>query len=238
MAARGLPDAAELKLLEPLRGQVPAQVFSEAWSNPITDGSGIIRGQQREAYRLLQEAGWRIDGDHMLDASGKPAVIEFLMVQPDFERILLPYKRNLKDLGIDLVLRRVDMSQYINRLRSRDFDMIVASFPQSASPGNEQRGYWSSAAADNPGSRNFMGLKDPAVDTLLEGLISADSRASLITHAKALDRVLLWNAILIPNWHIDSWRVAYWNRFAHPATPPRYDIGLSTWWAKPAGGAN
>ena len=234
MAAKGLPDAAELKLLEPLRGQVPAEVFTQPWENPVTDGSGMIREQQREAYRLLQEAGWRIQNDRMLDAQGQPAVIEFLVAQPDFERILLPYKRNLKDLGIDLVLRRVDMSQYVNRLRSRDFDMIVASFPQSASPGNEQRGYWSSAAADNPGSRNFMGLKDPAVDTLVDGLINADSRASLVTHAKALNRVLSWNAILIPNWHLDTWRVAYWNRFGHPARPPRYDIGLNTWWAKPA----
>lgn len=234
MAAKGLPDAAELKLLEPLRGKVPAEVFTQPWENPVTDGSGMIREQQREAYRLLQEAGWHIQDDRMLDAQGQPAVIEFLVAQPDFERILLPYKRNLKDLGIDLVLRRVDMSQYVNRLRSRDFDMIVASFPQSASPGNEQRGYWSSAAADNPGSRNFMGLKDPAVDTLVDGLINADSRASLVTHAKALDRVLSWNAILIPNWHLDTWRVAYWNRFGHPARPPRYDIGLNTWWAKPA----
>lgn len=238
MAAEGLPSAAELKLLEPLRGQVPPQVFTEQWRNPVTDGSGIIREQQREAYRLLQEAGWHIEGDRMLDGQGQPVVIEFLLMQPDFERVLLPYKRNLKDLGIDLVLRRVDVSQYVNRLRSRDFDMIVASFPQSASPGNEQRGYWSSAAADNPGSRNFMGLKDPAVDSLLDGLINADTRASLVTHARALDRVLLWNAILIPNWHLDSWRVAYWNRFAHPATPPRYDIGLNTWWAKPAAEAN
>ncbi|MBF7144924.1 MULTISPECIES: extracellular solute-binding protein [Pseudomonas] len=238
MAAKGLPDAAELKLLEPLRGQVPAEVFTQPWENPVTDGSGMIREQQREAYRLLQEAGWHIQDDRMLDAQGQPAVIEFLVAQPDFERILLPYKRNLKDLGIDLVLRRVDMSQYVNRLRSRDFDMIVASFPQSASPGNEQRGYWSSAAADNPGSRNFMGLKDPAVDTLVDGLINADSRASLVTHAKALDRVLSWNAILIPNWHLDTWRVAYWNRFGHPARPPRYDIGLNTWWAKPAAEAH
>ena len=238
MAAEGLPSAAELKLLEPLRAQVPPEVFTEQWRNPVTDGSGIIRDQQREAYRLLQDAGWHIEGDRMLNAQGEPAVIEFLLMQPDFERVLLPYKRNLKDLGIDLVLRRVDVSQYVNRLRSRDFDMIVASFPQSASPGNEQRGYWSSAAADNPGSRNFMGLKDPAVDALLDGLINADSRASLVTHARALDRVLLWNAILIPNWHLDSWRVAYWNRFAHPATPPRYDIGITTWWAKPAEGSN
>lgn len=235
MAAQGLPDAAELKILEPLRAQLPVQVFTEQWRNPVTDASGVVRDQQREAYRLLQEAGWRIEGDRMLDAEGKPAQIEFLIVQPDFERVLLPYKRNLKDLGIDLVLRRVDMSQYVNRLRSRDFDMIVAGFPQSPSPGNEQRGYWTSEAADNPGSRNFMGLRDPAVDRLVDGLINADSRASLVTHARALDRVLQWNAILIPNWYIDTWRVAYWNRFAHPATPPRYDIGVNTWWTKPEG---
>lgn len=233
LASVGLPSPGELKLLEPLREQIPPQVFSDEYQPPVTDGSGIIREQQRRAYQLLQEAGWRIEGDQMLDAEGKAVSFEFLLAQTEFERVLLPFKRNLADLGIDLVIRRVDVSQYINRLRSRDFDLIVSGFGQSNSPGNEQREYWHSSSADNPGSRNFIGLKDPAVDQLVEGLINADSRQSLIEHTRALDRVLLWGHYVIPNWHIKTWRVAYWNRFAHPKVTPQYDIGLNTWWVRP-----
>lgn len=232
LASVGLPSADELKLLEPLRAQIPPQVFTDEYQPPVTDGSGIIREQQRRAYQLLQEAGWRVDGDQMLDSTGKPVSFEFLLAQTEFERVLLPFKRNLADLGIELVIRRVDVSQYINRLRSRDFDLIVGGFGQSNSPGNEQREYWHSSSADNPGSRNFIGLKDPAVDSLVEGLINADSRQSLITHTRALDRVLLWGHYVVPNWHIKTWRVAYWNRFEHPEISPKYDIGLHTWWAR------
>jgi microcin C transport system substrate-binding protein len=236
MASSGLPDAEELKLLEPLRGKIPERVFTTPYQNPRTDGSGMIREQQRQAYKLLLEAGWKVVDNHMVDTQGKPVAIEFLVAQPEFERILLPFKRNLSELGIDLVMRRVDTSQYINRRRSRDFDMIIGSLPQSASPGNEQRDYWSSSAADKPGSFNYMGLKDPAVDSLVDGLIGADSRQSLITHARALDRVLLWNYILIPNWYINTWRVAYSSRLGHPQVPPKYDPGLYTWWVKPGAG--
>jgi len=208
MAATGLPDADQLAILEPFRGKIPEQVFSEAFQNPVTDASGMIRTQQRKAYQLLQEAGWRIVDDKMVDATGKPVSIEFLLAQTEFERVLLPFKRNLSDLGIELVIRRVDVSQYVNRVRSRDFDMIVGSFPQSNSPGNEQREFWMTAAADKPGSRNSMGLKDPVVDQLVEQLINADSRRSLVAHARALDRVLQWGYYVIPNWHIKTWRVA------------------------------
>lgn len=232
LASVGLPSPEELKLLEPLRAQIPPQVFTDEYQPSVTDGSGIIREQQRRAYQLLQEAGWRVDGDQMLDSTGKPVTIEFLLAQTEFERILLPFKRNLADLGIELVIRRVDVSQYINRLRSRDYDLIVGGFGQSNSPGNEQREYWHSSSADNPGSRNYIGLKDPAVDSLVEGLINADSRQSLITHTRALDRVLLWGHYVVPNWHIKTWRVAYWNRFEHPKVSPQYDIGLHTWWAR------
>ncbi|MNF40059.1 Oligopeptide-binding protein AppA precursor [compost metagenome] len=233
LASSGLPGADELKLLEPLRDKIPAQVFNEEFRVPVTDGSGIIREQQRRAYQLLQEAGWRIEGDQMLDAEGKPVSFEFLLAQTEFERVLLPFKRNMADLGMELVIRRVDVSQYINRLRSRDFDLIVGGFGQSNSPGNEQREYWHSSSADNPGSRNFIGLKDPAIDQLVDGLINADSRQSLVAHTRALDRVLLWGHYVIPNWHIKTWRVAYWNRFEHPKVTPKYDIGLNTWWARP-----
>ncbi|WP_300654704.1 extracellular solute-binding protein [Pseudomonas sp.] len=233
LASSGLPGADELKLLEPLRNMIPAQVFSEEFNVPVTDGSGIIREQQRRAYQLLQEAGWRIEGDHMLNAEGQPVSFEFLLAQTEFERVLLPLKRNMADLGMELVIRRVDVSQYINRLRSRDFDLIVGGFGQSNSPGNEQREYWHSSSADNPGSRNFIGLKDPVIDQLVDGLINANSRQSLVSHTRALDRVLLWGHYVIPNWHIKTWRVAYWNRIEHPKTTPKYDIGLNTWWARP-----
>lgn len=233
MAATGLPSPAELKILEPLRGKVPDQVFTQAFANPVTDGSGMIRENQRQAYKLLQEAGWKIVDDKMVDQNGKPVSIEFLLAQTQFERVLLPFKRNLADLGIGFEIRRVDVSQYINRLRSRDFDMIVGGFSQSNSPGNEQREYWSSAAADNPGSRNFIGLRDPAIDQLVEGLINADSRQSLIEHCRALDRVLQWGYYVIPNWHIKTNRVAYWNHIGHPKVSPKYDVGIDTWWIKP-----
>ncbi|MBP5102204.1 extracellular solute-binding protein [Pseudomonas protegens] len=233
MAATGLPGPEELAILEPLRGKIPPQVFDQAFSPSVCDGSGMIRAQQRQAYQLLQEAGWRIVDDKMVDAQGKPVVIEFLLAQTEFERVLLPFKRNLSDLGIDLVIRRVDVSQYITRVRSRDFDMIVGSFPQSNSPGNEQREFWMSSSADKPGSRNYIGLKDPAIDSLVENLINADSRASLVAHAKALDRVLQWGYYVIPNWHIKTWRVAYWDHIGHPKVAPKYDIGINTWWIKP-----
>ncbi len=233
LASSGLPGPDELKILEPLREQIAPKVFTEEFRVPVTDGSGIIRKQQRRAYQLLQEAGWRIDGDQMLNAEGNPVSFEFLLAQTEFERVLLPFKRNMADLGMELVIRRVDVSQYINRLRSRDFDLIVGGFGQSNSPGNEQREYWHSSSADNPGSRNFIGLKDPAIDQLVDGLINADSRQSLIAHTRALDRVLLWGHYVIPNWHIKTWRVAYWNRLQHPEITPQYDIGLNTWWVKP-----
>ncbi|MES2820312.1 MAG: extracellular solute-binding protein [Pseudomonadota bacterium] len=233
LASSGLPSPAELKLLAPLRAQIPAQVFTEAFQVPVTDGSGIIRDQQRRAYQLLQQAGWRVEGDRMLDAEGKPVSFEFLLAQPEFERVLLPYKRNLNELGIELVIRRVDVSQYVNRLRSRDFDMMVGGFGQSNSPGNEQREYWHSSSADNPGSRNLIGLKEPAIDSLVDGLIGADSRQSLIDYTHALDRVLLWGHYVVPNWHIKTWRVAYWDHIQHPEVTPLYDIGTATWWAKP-----
>ncbi len=233
LASSGLPSKEELSLLEPLRGQIPDEVFEKPFELPQTNADGMIREQQRRAYQLLTAAGWKIESDRMVDADGKPVKLEFLLVQADFERVLLPYKRNLAGLGIDLEIRRVDVSQYINRLRSRDYDMIVSGFGQSSSPGNEQREYWHSASADNPGSRNFIGLKDPAIDTLVEKLIAADSRQELITRTRALDRALLWGHYVIPNWHIKTWRVAYWNHLAHPETTPHYDIGLMTWWHKP-----
>ena len=230
LAATGTPSEDELKILEPLRDELPAEVFESAHVPPKTDGSGNIREQMREAYALLQQAGWKIENDKLVNEQGEPLTFEFLLVQADFERVLLPFKRNLASLGIEMNLRRIDTSQYINRLRSRDFDMVVTGFGQSNSPGNEQREYWHSSSADNPGSRNLMGLKDPAVDALVEGLIQADSRDALVTYTRALDRVLRASHLLVPNFYTDVYRVAYWNKFAHPSQSPKYDIGLFTWW--------
>ena len=230
MAATGLPSEAELRLLEPLRDKLPPEVFSQEFKPPVSDGSGIIREQSRRAYQLLTEAGYRIDNDKMIGPDGKQLAFEFLNFQPNLERVVLPFKRNLAELGIDLQIRRVDVSQYINRLRSRDFDMTSAIWPQSSSPGNEQREFWHSSSADNPGSRNLMGLRDPAIDQLVEGLIRSGSREELITHARALDRALLWGHYVVPNYYVDTWRVAYWKRFGRPPVTPLYDYGLMTWW--------
>ncbi|MDX5372531.1 MAG: extracellular solute-binding protein [Pseudomonadaceae bacterium] len=230
MAARGLPDAAELKLLEPLREKLPPEVFSQEFQPPVSDASGIIREQSRRAFQLLTEAGYRIEDDRMIGPDGKQLAFEFLNFQPNLERVILPFKRNLAELGIDMQIRRVDVSQYINRLRSRDFDMTSAIWPQSSSPGNEQREFWHSSSADNPGSRNLMGLRDPAIDQLVEGLIRSGSREELITHARALDRALLWGHYVVPNYYVDTWRVAYWKRLGRPAVTPLYDVGLMTWW--------
>ena len=233
MGSRGLPTPEELKILDPLRDKLPSQVFTDEFKLPVTDGSGIIREQQRKAFQLLKDAGWKIVGDKMVDTEGKPVTIEFLLAQTEFERVLLPFKRNLADIGINLEIRRVDVSQYITRRRSRDFDIIVGSFPQSSSPGNEQREYWDSSVADKPGSYNVMGLKNPAVDELVNGLINADTRQSLVNHTRALDRALLWGYYVIPNWHIKTWRLAYWDHLGHPKKTPLYDIGNMTWWVKP-----
>lgn len=230
MAAHQLPDAEELKILEPLRDKLPPEVFTQVYVPPTSDGSGIIREQKRKAYQLLLDAGYKIENDKMVGPDGKPLTFEFMLAQADFERVLLPFKRNLAELGIDMQLRRVDVSQYVNRLRSRDYDMIVSSWPQSNSPGNEQREFWHSSSADKPGSRNFIGLRDPGIDALVDALINADSRESLVRHARALDRALLWGHYVVPNWYLGNWRIAYWNRIAHPEKLPPYSYALMTWW--------
>ncbi|MCY1351353.1 Oligopeptide-binding protein AppA [compost metagenome] len=230
MAAHQPPTENELKILEPLRDKLPPEVFDKVFTLPETQGDGIIREQKRRAYQLLQEAGYRIENDKMVGPDGKPLAFEFMLHQTNLERIPLPYKRNLSELGIDMQIRRVDVSQFINRLRSRDFDMTSATWGQSNSPGNEQREFWHSASADNPGSRNFIGLRDPAIDQLVDGLIRADSRQSLIDHARALDRALQWGFYVVPNYYVDTWRLAYWNKFGRPEKTPLYDYGLMTWW--------
>ena len=230
LAASKLPSPEELKILEPLRGQIPGEVFTEAYSVPVTNGDGRIRSNLRTARKLLQEAGWTIKNKKLADARGRPFEFEILLVSPAFERIALPFRKNLERLGMSVRVRTVDTSQYQKRTDEKDFDMIVSSFGQSLSPGNEQRDFWGSVAADRPGSRNVIGIKNPAVDKLIELVISAPDRKSLITRTRALDRVLSWGHYVIPQWHIRTFRVAYWDKFGRPETTPRYGLGFDGWW--------
>ena len=235
LASSGLPDEAELALLEPFRGQIPASVFDEVYEVPETDGSGNARRNLRQALKLLGQAGWTFaDGKLISPATGRPLEIEFLIVSPLFERIIAPFIKNLEKLGVASKIRLVDSAQYQKRLEDFDFDMIVASIGQSISPGNEQSNYWTAAAADTPGSRNYAGINDPAVDSLVASLIAAPDRDALITAARALDRVLLSGYYVIPHWHIRSFRVAYWNKFKRPEIAPKYSLGFDGWWIDPA----
>ena len=234
LAATELPSKAELALLEPLRGKVPDEVFTKVYNPPKTDGSGKIRSNLRKAARLLRKSGWKVEKGRLVNPkSGKPLDIEFLLVQPAFERILAPYIQNLKRLGVQARVRTVDPSQYQNRFRDFDFDMIVGGFGQSESPGNEQRDFWSTAAADRPGSRNVMGIKNEAVDILIEKIVAARDRKSLVTATRALDRVLLWNHYLVPGWHARFDRIAYWNKFGRPKKNPKYGVAFFSWWVDP-----
>ncbi len=235
MAATELPDAEELAILEPLRGQVPEEVFSQVYQPPKTDGSGFIRDKQLQALELLAEAGWHPDekGEHLVNAAGEPLSFLFLDGQ-GFDRMLLPWKRTLAQIGITLELRRVDTAQYVNRTNARDYDMIVTGFPRSGvpnpSPGRDLYEIYGSKSATQVGSSNAMVLRDPAVDKLIDGLVNADSRERMVHYARALDRVLQWNYYSIPNYYSEGTPTVFWNRFGRPKVEPAYDVGLETWW--------
>ncbi len=231
LAASGPAGPAEKALLERFRGKIPDAVFARPFTPPETDGSGNIRRSLRRAAGLLKAASWAIQDGRLTDArTGEAMEIEFLLVSPAFERVVAPFIRNLKRLGIESRIRVVDSSQYINRLNGFDFDMAVASWGQSDSPGNEQRDFWSSDAAGREGSRNLVGIRNPAVDALIENLIAAPDRGSLVAATRALDRVLLWNHYVVPQWHIRFDRIAYWDKFGKPAKSPKYGNDLMSWW--------
>lgn len=231
LASEGLPAGEELEILERFRGRIPDEVFSTPFTVPVTDGSGNIRDNLLEARALLQETGWIVRDQTLVKTdSGEPLRFEILLNNPQFERLCQAFVQNLKRLGIEARMRTVDSAQYRNRLDEFDFDMIVAGFGQSLSPGNEQRDFWGSSSAETPGGRNVIGIKDPAVDALIDLVISAKTRESLIARTRALDRVLLWGFYVIPQFHIQAWRVAYWDKFGRPAVAPKYDLGLGNWW--------
>ncbi|MDF1793998.1 MAG: extracellular solute-binding protein [Thalassobaculaceae bacterium] len=234
LAATGLPSAAELTLLEPLRDQLPPEVFTEEFHTAKTDGSGNARANLREGLRILRDAGWSLQDGVMKNADGLALDFEILLGNATSERFVLPFAKNLERLGAKVSVRTVDPVQYQNRVRDFDFDMTIGLFPQSLSPGNEQMDFWHSTRAVQPGSRNIIGISDPAIDALVRHVVTAQDRDALITATRALDRALLWGFYVVPHFHSRSDRIIYWNRFGRPDEKPRYEIGFSdTWWVDP-----
>ena len=233
LASSGLPQGQELEILETVRDKVPPEVFTTAYTNPVNGSPENVRANLREATRLLKEAGYEIRNQKLVNAkTGEPMSIEILTEDPNVERFILFYKPSLERLGISVIVRTVDDPQYENRLRSWDYDIIIASWPESLSPGNEQRDFWSSQAADTPGSRNYIGIKNPAIDALIERVIFAKDRAELVAATRALDRVLLWNHYVVPQFTTDKSRTARWDRFGRPDPLPKYAAAAfpTVWW--------
>ncbi len=236
MASRGLPEGEELAILNEFRDQLPREVFDTVWRPPVNSNAKEVRQNLRLAKKLLQEAGWSIKDGVLQNGQGRAFTFEVVLAQKGFERILAPYAKSLKKLGIIMKYRTVDVALYQRRSDSFDFDMMVSSFSQTQSPGNELLNYWHSSVADQEGSRNLIGLKDPVVDALIEKVIHAKNRKQLLAATRALDRVLLHGEYMVPNWFIDSHRVAYRQKFSYPETLPLYygadSWVLKTWWHK------
>jgi len=231
LASTGLPEGEELKILETVRDKVPAEVFTTPYVSPVGGNPEAVRANLRESARLLKEAGFEVRDRKLVDAAGKPVIVELLVQDPSAERIALFYKPSLERIGVTASIRIVDDAQYENRLRSFDYDMIIDQWGQSLSPGNEQREYWGSQAADQPGSRNAIGIKNPAVDTLIDKVIFAKDRSELVAATRALDRVLLWNFYVVPQFSYPFSRYARWDRFSHAELPKYARSGLpSLWW--------
>jgi microcin C transport system substrate-binding protein len=235
MEAKGPPSPEELEILKPFKGQVPDEVFTTEYNPPKTDGSGNARDNLAKAAALLEEAGWKVENGKRVK-NGQPFVFEFITDDPAIERFALPFTQNLERIGIAATTRVVDSAQYQSRMEDYDFDMTSEVWGQSLSPGNEQREFWGSGAADTPGSRNTVGIKNPVVDELITLIVNAQTRADLIVRCRALDRVLQWNYYLVPNFHLAAFRVAYWDKFGMPdkRPDPLYGYGSSSWWIDPA----
>lgn len=230
-SASGVPVGHEWLLLSPYREQLPASLFSQAFSLPRTEGRGIPRETLRRALGLLGEAGWKLNGQRLQNSAGQPLRFELMLVNPNLERILQPYVENLASIGIEARLRTVDRAQYKQRLDQFDYDMILMTLNQTLSPGLEQWQYFHSSQVSVKGSKNYAGINNPVVDHLLEQLLAAQTRDEQLAAGRALDRVLLWQHYMIPNWYLNYHRLAYRNRFAFVTTPP-YTLGLGAWWLK------
>jgi microcin C transport system substrate-binding protein len=231
LASSGLPEGEELAILETVRDKVPAEVFTTVYESPVGGNPDSVRANLRESARLLKEAGYEIKDRKLVDPSGKPVTVEILVDDPGFERIALFFKPSLERIGVTAYIRVVDSAQFESRLRSFDYDMIIHSWGESLSPGNEQRDYWGSQTADVAGSQNLAGIKNPAVDVLIDRIVFAKSRGELVSATKALDRVLLWNFYVVPQYTYPFARYARWDRFSHAELPKYARAGLpSLWW--------
>ncbi|MEO0671931.1 MAG: extracellular solute-binding protein [Pseudomonadota bacterium] len=231
LAATGLPEGRELEILNEVKDQVPPEVFTTPYKNPVNASPADFRNNLRQAAKLFREAGWTVKDRVLTNAAGEKLTVEILLISPTFKRVFLPYVRNLQRLGVQTKIRVVDTSQYQERTDTFDYDMIVSSFGQSFSPGNEQRDFWGSAAADRNGSRNAIGIKNPAIDKIIEKIIFASDRSELVAATRALDRVLLWNHYVVPNWHLPKVRLAWWDRFKQPDNLPALSPApLQLWW--------
>ncbi|MGF1619809.1 MAG: extracellular solute-binding protein [Rhodomicrobiaceae bacterium] len=232
LSARGLPEGKELEILESVRDQVPPEVFTTEYKNPVNSDAVLVdRRNWRNALKLMEDAGWTVKNNVLTNEKGQLFEVEFLYNQPTSERIISPYRQALARLGVKATMRLVDAAQYKRRLDTFDFDITTDVFAQSESPGNEQRDYWGSQAADRPGGQNTPGIKDPAVDKLIERVIFATDREDLIAATRALDRVLLWNHYVVPQFYAPNERIAYWHKYGHPDPLPSRSIGFPTvWW--------
>jgi microcin C transport system substrate-binding protein len=234
LASSGLPSEGELLILSAFRGRVPEELFTSEFRVPVSDGQNSNRENARKALGLLQAAGWTVKDRKLVNGQGQPFSFEILLNSPTFERVALPYVQSLQRLGIEARVRTVDAAQYQKRTDDFDFDMTVDLISQSLSPGNEQRDFWSSEKAKEPGSRNLIGVSDPVVDALVELVVNAPDRQALIDRTRALDRVLLWGHYIVPHWHSRVFRVAWWDKFGKPERNPRYGLDLMSWWVEPA----
>jgi len=234
LASKGVPQGDELKLLEPYRASLPPALFTQPFTLPVTDGSGNNREELKFALDLLRQAGWQVKERKLVGPDGQPMSFSILLEDPSLERIALPYVQNLQKLGMDVKVRTVDPAQFQHLTDDFDFDMIMMIYPASDLPGNELRDYWSCAAAKTQGSMNTPGICDPAVDALIEKIITAQDRVTLTTAARALDRVMLWGWYLVPNWDQPTFHIALWDRFGRPDKPLREGFNFDTWWVDAA----
>lgn len=226
-----LPSKEELLLLNPLKNSIPKSIFNKVFKNPVSNASGKIRQRLRLAIKILKKQGW-VNKNRVLVKNNKNFTFEILLTSPAFERVVQPFIKNLKKIGINASMKIIDSVSYTNRVKNFNYDMIVGSFPVSLSPGNELRSFWGSKSTSIIGSRNYIGVKNPAIDTLIKEVVVASSRARLITAVRALDRVLLHNYYVISNWYIPAYRLSYWNKFNHAKIAPKYELGFFTWWLK------
>jgi microcin C transport system substrate-binding protein len=231
LASSGLPQGEELDILNSIKDEVPASVFTTPYSNPVSGDPEKLRANLKIAYDLLTNAGYKLNGSQLMDPDGNPVGFEILLNGPTIEPIATAFTTNLKRLGINASIRTVDSSQYVERVRSRDYDMIYTGWAESLSPGNEQRDFWGSKAASDNNTRNYAGISNPGVDALIDKIVYSKGHDELVAATRALDRVLLAEHYVIPSYTLRHARIARWDRFSHPDPLPQFSIGFpGVWW--------